>query len=248
MYTLQNAARVLGVSRQTVRKWIEQDNIETTMLETDRKRIYLAYNDILALADKHRPLKVHGTEQDTSSQDLTGLYSIDDASRLLGVKRKTISKWLSKSNIERKIIITDQRRAYISYSGLVTLAEKHNVSIAYDKVEKEQKSSTQEPIDHQEEKLYTVADAALFLGVAEETVREWLSRYNIERKTLGNDLKHIYISCCDIFMLASKQKHAATYAANMTTNIREIRYRLEQIEAGILNLEKYIKRSIYVGK
>jgi hypothetical protein len=30
--------------------------------------------------------------------------------------------------------------------------------------------------------------------------------------------------------------------------MREIRYRLEQIEAGIQKLEQYIKRSIYMGK
>jgi hypothetical protein len=34
----------------------------------------------------------------------------------------------------------------------------------------------------------------------------------------------------------------------MTANIREIRCRLEQIEAGIQELRQYIKRSIFIGK
>jgi predicted site-specific integrase-resolvase len=248
MYAIHNAARVLGVSERTVRRWIAEDNIETTVIETDRKRIYLAYTEVLALADKHKPLKVQGPDQEKNYPDLTGLYSIEHTARLLGVKYKTVQRWISKAKIEKKIIITDQRRSYISYSGLVTLADKYNRPIAYDKHKEGQASSEQEDSDSQERRSYTVSDAAIFLGVAEETVREWLSQHNIERQSKENDRNRIYISRSDLFTLASKHKNAAARAANITYNIREIRYRLEQIEAGIQKLERYIKRSIYIGK
>jgi hypothetical protein len=49
-------------------------------------------------------------------------------------------------------------------------------------------------------------------------------------------------------MLANEEKRRSGYPVNIATDIREMRSRLEKIEAGILNLEKYIKRSIYIGK
>jgi predicted site-specific integrase-resolvase len=248
MYTLQNAARVLGVSPRTVRRWMAEDNIEITMLETDRKRIYLAYTDVLALANKHRPLKAQGPDQEQSSPDLTGLYSITDASDLLGVKYEAARRWISASNIERKTVMTNKRRVYISYTDLIALSEKYNRSIAYDKVAKDCDDNTQEETSSQDDRLYSISDAALFLGVAESTVRQWLSQYNIERQRRENDGRHVYISHSDLSMLASKQKHATIHATNITTNIREIKYRLDQIEAGIQRLEQYIKRSIYMGK
>jgi transposase len=248
MYTLQNAATVLGVSKSTVRKWIAESNIEKTVIETDRKRIYLSYNDILALADKYRPLKVNIDGQEKSYQDTTGMYSIEDVARLLGASYETARKWIAKANIEKKIIITDQRRAYISYSDIVALAEKHNLTIGYDKVMKGQESDVQADDHPEEKKLYSLPEAAMFLGVTEFTVKQWLTLYNIEKKTLEADRRRIYITYSDIMLLASKQKRASGYPVDITTNIREIRSRLEKIEDGILNLEKYIKRSVYLGK
>jgi DNA-binding transcriptional MerR regulator len=194
MYNLHNAARVLGVSRQTVRKWIAEDNIEIKMIATDRNRIYLAYTDIIALANKHRPLRLHGLEENKKFQELEGLYSLEEASKILGVKNQTVRVWVSESKIERKILTTDKRRAYISYSSLVALSEKYNHPIAYDKLKKAKVSENQENSDSDDNKLYTVADAALFLGVTEDTVRDWLSKHNIERQSKGNDGRRIYIS------------------------------------------------------
>ena len=75
MYNIHNAARVLGVSVTTIRRWIAPSNIEKTVIETDRKRVYLSYNDILTLADKSKPLKVNITGQENLAQDRAGLYS-----------------------------------------------------------------------------------------------------------------------------------------------------------------------------
>lgn len=245
MYTLHNAARLLGVSISTLRRWMDEDDMEITRIETDRKRIYLAYDDILALSAKHRPLKVPGIEQGESNQELIGLYSISEVASLLGAKRSTVKVWVANADIEKKVIMTDRKRLYISYTGLVTLADKHNRTIAYDKVRIEQADNTQEECHSHDEKLYSVIDAALFLGVSEDTIRNWLSLYKIEKKRMADDRKRVYISYSDIILLESKQKHSAIHAASMTNNIKEIRYRLEQIEAGLLKLEKYIEVLIY---
>ncbi len=248
MYTIQNAARALGVAVPTVRRWMERENIEIKKIETDRKRIYLAYSDVLALADKHKPQMVNVINQEKSSQETTGLYSMEDIARLLGVPYDRVRKWIEKSDIEKKMITTDRKRAYISYSDLVTLAEKYNRPIAYDKAVNEQDSDTQENDHLQEEKLYTLADAALFLGVTDDTISRWLSLYNVERRTMEADRRRVYLAYSDIIMLANKRKREGVYPVDIVTNIREIRSRLEKIEAGILNLEKYIKRSVYMGR
>ena len=248
MYTLKNAARVLGVSVQTVRSWIVQDRIETTVIETDRKRIYLAYNDVLALADKHRPLRWNGTDQEQSSQELEGLYSVQEVARMLGVQYKTLHEWIVSSGVEKKMITTDRKRSYISYSDLVTLADKHNCTIPCSNLGIEQKTNNQEDSRSQGEKLYTMAEAALFLGVSADTVNRWSSLHNIEKKTVETDRRHAYITYNDIIMLASKHRREDVYPVDMVANMKEVRYRLEKIEEGILNLEKYIKRSVYLGK
>ncbi len=128
------------------------------------------------------------------------------------------------------------------------LAEKYNCTIACDNVMEELGSNAQEDGHPQEKKLYTLAEAALFLGVTNSTVSQWLSLYNIEKRTIGTDRRRVYIAYSDILMLASKQKRESVYPVDLVANIREIRCRLEKIEAGILNLEKYIKRSVYLGK
>ncbi len=248
MYTIKNAAIALGVSESTVRRWIAASNIEKTVIETDKKRIYLTYNEVLALADKHKPLKVNIADQEKFTQERASLYSVEDVARILGTSHNTVRKWIKSSNIEKKLMVTDRKRVYVSYSDIVTLAEKYNITITYDNVTKEQDSNAQEHNHLQEKKLYTVADATLFLGTTEATVRRWLSLYNIEKRTLEADRGRIYITYSDIMMLASKQKRESGYPVDIVTNIREIRSRLEKIEDGILNLEKYIKRSIYLGK
>ena len=247
MYNIHNAARVLGVSVTTIRRWIAPSNIEKTVIETDRKRVYLSYNDIITLADKYKPLKVNITGQENLAQDRAGLYSVDDVVRILGVSHHTVKKWLASSNIQKTLLTTDRRRVYISYSDIVTLAENHNITITYDNRTKEQYSNTPEHAP-QEKKLYTIAEAALFLGVTEVTVREWLALYNVEKRTVETDKGRIYITYSDILTLASKQNRKSGYPVDIATNIREIRSRLEKIEEGILNLEKCIKRSVYLGK
>ena len=251
MYTMQNAARVLGVSEPTVRRWIAESNIERTVIETDRKRIYVSYNDILALADKYKPLKVNIADQEKQekfAQEKAGLYDIKDVARILAVAPSTVINWIRNSNIEKILMSNGRKRVYISYSDMVILAEKHNRTITYDHVTKEQNSNAQEDEHPQKKKLYTVADAALFLGTAEGTVRKWLPLYNIEKRTVETDRGRIYITYSDILMLATKKKREIGYPVDIATSIREMRSRLEKIEDGILNLEKYIKRSTYLGK
>ena len=50
-------------------------------------------------------------------------------------------------------------------------------------------------------------------------------------------------------MLASKHRREDVYPVDMVANMKEVRYRLEKNEEGILNLrEIFFKRSVYLGK
>ncbi len=73
MYTIKNAARFLGVPVPTIRSWTTKYNIYTKTIDTDRKRIYIAYSDVLAFADKHKPQMVNVTDQEKSSQEMLNL-------------------------------------------------------------------------------------------------------------------------------------------------------------------------------
>ncbi len=53
LYSLKEAALCLNASQTTLRIWLRQDNIEKKTITTDKGRIYIAYKDILRLADLH---------------------------------------------------------------------------------------------------------------------------------------------------------------------------------------------------
>ena len=248
LYTLEDAARALGVSRVTLKKWMAQENIQKIRLETDKRGVYISHDDFLALANKHRPLS---QEQEKRPREFVGLYSLTDVQRLLGVKKATIERWLAETDIERKLIVTDKKRVYLSYSDILVLSEKYNHPIDYSKAIAGQDNPPQDETHAQDEqqtegkKFYTIAEASQFLGVAESTVRNWLSLYHIETQTDDN---RSYIAYSDVVLMANKQSRERAYPVNITTDIRAIRYRLDKIEADILNLEKYIKRSVYLGR
>src|SRR5579859_5993193 len=130
MYTLETAGKKLGVSKRTVRRWIKEDEMDVEIIETDRKRVYLTYNDLVALSNKHRSLKIK-LDPHPNYPDLTGLYSVQDVARVFGVDETTVKRWMRDTGIEKKVIGTDRRRGYVGYSDLVTLANKSNRTIPY---------------------------------------------------------------------------------------------------------------------
>jgi len=230
MYTLDTAARALGVCKDTVRRWIRLDNLPVATIVTDKKRVYLAHRDLLALAHKHQPLNIK-PDPHQRYPDLSGLYPIKDVIRVFGVTDSTINKWIRDLGIEKQFIITDRRRAYLSYSHLVTLAHQYNRTIPHG-------PSVQT-------KLYTVAETALFLGVSEMTVKRWLLLHHIEKKTVETNPGDIYITYSDAMLLATAHNCASQYPLTLITDIRAMRYRLEKIEASIINLERTLKERDY---
>lgn len=253
--TLESAAHTLGVSVQTIKKWIRQDNIQKTVLDNDKRRVYITHNDVIALAHKHRPLTIKKLDQQKSTHQLTGLYSLADIQRLLGVTKSTLDNWLAHTDIEKKVIVTDKKRVYISYSDILKLAEKYNHTIAYDTATQEQNdhpqadtqdnSQTQANNHAHGKKLYTIAEAALFLGVTDNTVKQWLSRYNIPKHTLETDKTRIYIAYSDLIQLANKQNRKRAYPITISSDIKEIRYRMENMDASLLKLLEHIKSAKY---
>ena len=242
MYTIESAAKVLGVSKRTVWEWIRKDGLKVKKMEGDGKRVYLAEEDLVALADKHQAVKAR-VDQERDYPDLTGLYSMQDVARILGVKTTTVKHWLKNKKVEKTLVTTDRKRVYVGYSGLVTMANQHNCLISYESGMPEQGSGATA-----EEKLYTLVETAQLLDVSEKTVRKWLLLYNIEGKKVESDKGHMYITHSDVLLLAGKNPREGRYPVSLATDIGEMKSRLEKIEAAIVRLEGYIKRSVYLGR
>jgi transposase len=51
MYSIQKAAEILDKSEATVRRWVKRFGIKLVEVETDRKRIYIADDDMNILLD-----------------------------------------------------------------------------------------------------------------------------------------------------------------------------------------------------
>ena len=51
MYTLQNAAALLGKSEMTLRRWMKRFGLKMVVVETDRRRVYIADDDMEILVD-----------------------------------------------------------------------------------------------------------------------------------------------------------------------------------------------------
>ena|SRR5437667_7959359 len=103
MYSLQSASWVLGVSIRTVGNWIAKDNIETVMIEADRKRKYIADSDVILLSDKHCR-KLGKLEKITKRKDNDQdqyLYTLVEVANFLGVSIVTVSRWLVEAGIEK---------------------------------------------------------------------------------------------------------------------------------------------------
>ncbi len=139
MYSLEKAAEILGKSKKTVRRWMKRFGIKVVEVETDRKRVYIADDDMNILVD-------HITQQIVSSADktreyhkhnrnviITGesrYYSFAGAASLLGVSAASVRKWSKQDDIEKKSITTDVKRKYISHDDMLRIAEMHRRNIS----------------------------------------------------------------------------------------------------------------------
>jgi predicted site-specific integrase-resolvase len=136
-YSLAGAASLLGVAVNKVQVWIKQQNIEKKVISTDRKRVYISYNDVFQLADIYKrkvtlqayvdpPLQ---SETNVEQTDMDKLYSLKEAALCLNASQTTLRIWLRQDNIEKKTRTTDKRRIYITYKDVLLLADLHNREI-----------------------------------------------------------------------------------------------------------------------
>jgi DNA-binding transcriptional MerR regulator len=57
LYTLSEVAKFLGVTVNTVRKWLLEAGMEKKYIVTDKRRVYVCFYDILVLVNMHRRIK-----------------------------------------------------------------------------------------------------------------------------------------------------------------------------------------------
>jgi hypothetical protein len=135
------------------------------------------------------------------------------------------------------------------------LADLHGRRIANsvnaDIVEEGEKNTPQED---NEERLYSIAEVALYLNVERNSVRQWIVQHNIEKIVKITDRRRVYISHKDMLMLADvHQRKVMTDIPpiNVAEELKEIKRILKdhtsQIEDIIHDFRVYIKRSIYIG-
>ena len=94
MYSIQKAAELLGRSEATVRRWMKASSIKVVEVETDRKRVYIADDDMNTLVD-HSTQKVadranktreyHRRNRDVITTGEGKYYSFAGAASLLGI-------------------------------------------------------------------------------------------------------------------------------------------------------------------
>ncbi len=212
MYTLQNAARILGVAQSTLNIWIAQAGIEKIVIETDRPRKYISYIDIITLLDKHglnlaNLVKIPRRDKNSQGQEL---YTLAEAAKFLEVSVDTVKMWLSQSAIQKKVVVTDRKRVYLSYDDILLLVWKHRHKIQVERKDLEGTVISQEgdyyQIEQGEKELYTIEETALFLGVSASTVRRWLETSNISKKVIRTDRSRVYIQQSDVMLLADQHQ------------------------------------------
>ena len=161
------------------------------------------------------------------------MYTLDNAAEALGIKKWTVRRQMAQCGIVGNIIITDRRRLYLSESDMITLAGQFDQKTGKNKSKKaNQQTDSSEEIasdevknspDSLEKTMYSLYDAASFLGVSVETVKNCIVRYNLEKIMITTDRKRAHISRDDVRMLANryKRKAAQEHVTNASTEEEE---------------------------
>jgi DNA-binding transcriptional MerR regulator len=272
MYTIRKAAALLGITENTVRVWMRLHSIKSKILVTDRRRSYITDDDMATLTDhfvqktakresKKKKKKSNNAEimvnLDTEYHPVNRqekLYSVSGVASALGVSLITIRTWIKQNDVDAKIINTDRRRLYISHNDILRLAELHGIkkikNVPADTDLRTEGNNVQDDIN----KLYTLAEAALFLDASITSVRKWVKQHNIEKNIKVTDKIRIYIAYKDILMLADMHKRKLVpdpSPFNVVEEIKEIRSELKALTSEIKDIKHdfriYVKRSIYIG-
>ncbi len=210
MYTLQCAASVLGVSLTTVRNWMAQAGIEAVTIQTDRARMYITHADVVTLADKNfRKLskldKMTNRGSNSPEQDL---YTMEEIAKFIGVSLITVRRWLKESDIEKKFIVTDKMRVYISYRDVLGLAIQHRIKMKKEEgtIGGREDITSLRVATGRNKDLYTIKDISQLLTVSLRTVERWIQKFNISKTHIYTDKNRTYIHRSDVLMLARRHQ------------------------------------------
>jgi DNA-binding transcriptional MerR regulator len=272
MYTIQKAAALLGITEQTIRIWMKQIGIKSKIIVTDQRRAYLTDDDMETLIDhfaqktakrggKKKKKKSNNAEitvnLDTEYHPVNKqekLYSVIGAASALGVSVVAIRQWINQHNIDAKVINTDRKRLYISYKDVLRLADLHGIkkikNVPADINSRTESNNTPDDMH----KLYSIAEAALFLDASVLTVKKWVRQHNIEKTTKSTDRSRAYIAYKDILRLADLHKRKIVPAPspfNVVEEIKELKRKLNALACEVEDIKHdfriYVKRSIYIG-
>lgn len=148
--SLIDAASLLGVTHDTIKKWVRQHNLETRIIATDKVRSWVKREDVVMLANLHGrklaqksdiDLVIEEEEHNSNEEINNELCSTQDIMHLLNASYSSVKRWLRQHNIEKKLITTDRPRVYVGRNDVLMLARLHNRRIV----------ANMEPVDEAEE-------------------------------------------------------------------------------------------------
>src|SRR5579859_3844383 len=128
MYSIQKAAAILGRSKSTIKRWMNQFGMRLVTVETDRKRVYISDEDMETLTyyvyrtvteKSNQNRKINKDKREVIILGDSKYYSFAKAASLLGVSVDSVRRWSKQDAIEYKIIITDRKRGYISHDNVL---------------------------------------------------------------------------------------------------------------------------------
>ena len=273
MYTIQKAAAMLGIPESTVRAWMEQCGIAGKVIRTDRKRLYITHNDMNMLID-HLDRKVAKREANRREQkgynaevienndsrhyqvNAEGsFYSLSGVASILDVSLNTVKGWIKQHNIDKKMLSTDRRRAYISHADVLRLADLHGRAIVKnlraDITVKQEDNHLQEEV---KQKLYSLSEVAAYLNASQASVQNWIKQHNIEKKLKIADRRRVCITFNDVLLLAelhNRPVNPSISPVNVVEELKEMRSKLEKLASEVEDIKHdlrlFVKRSIYIG-
>ncbi len=210
MYTLQCAASVLGVSLITVRRWIEQAGIKKVIIQTDIARAYITHDDVVTLAHKNfrKLVKLDKMTDQGSNSPEQVLYTMEEVAKFVGVSQTTVKRWLKESGIEKKFIVSDRMRVYISYRDMLKLAIQHRINFTrkYGKIGEREDITSLRVATGRDKDLYTIKEISQFFNVSLDTVERWIRKFNISKEHIYTDKNRTYIHRSDVLMLARQHQ------------------------------------------
>ncbi len=263
MYSIQKAAALLGRSEQTIKRWMNRYDIKRVLVETDRRRVYIADNDMKTLTD-HIYQRVTKSDEKTELYNKTNrevitdgedkYYSLASTASLLGVSVVSVKKWSRQDHIEKKLIVTDKKRAYIAHDDVLRIAELHRCKVSPKLYEDTDMQGEISAIEHDMDELCSIKEVALYLDVSHSAVRKWIRQANIEKKTKFVGREIACITYRDVIILAEMHRCSTVHnTSSLTTKeeIKVIKGKLKELAADIEDIKHdfrlYVKRSIYIG-